>query len=128
MLTGGKISPHAREQKKIEEENRAAGRPIDSGTGGIVGGLRRLVREVSTESDLSYHVLTGSERHVSDDREHALGKRASESVSDSCTVPPGIGIGMATLSRIAVVPWDSHAVAPCTQGHINHFPHLVCCN
>ncbi|KAJ9616352.1 hypothetical protein H2200_000070 [Cladophialophora chaetospira] len=45
VLTGGKVSLQAREQKKKEQENLAAGRPLDEGTGGIVGGLKRLVRE-----------------------------------------------------------------------------------
>ncbi len=68
MLTGGKFSPIAKARVKKEEENLAAGRPMDEGTGGIAGKLNRLIREVSSRSSLFSHLLTASECHVPDDR------------------------------------------------------------
>ena len=72
VITGGKISSVAWRHEKKEKENLAAGRPVDEGTGGLVGGLRRLIREVSKRSLPRQYMLTALEHTLSHDSEHAF--------------------------------------------------------
>ena len=58
MLTGGKISKDNKKRERKEAENIAAGRPKEEGTGGVLGGIKRKLQEVSTT--IQPHRLNGA--------------------------------------------------------------------